>query len=165
MFPQEHDALAAAVGEALVEHEAHVAVVETTAGGLIAVRMLSVPGASRWFERGVVAYTRAAKAEVSERAEAVMAEHGAVSPEAVRELAERFRERTGATYTVAESGIAGPQDGRRSSKPVGSAAIAVATPNGTAVEERVFPGTRVEVMTQIAQHALEMLHRVLVGEA
>jgi PncC family amidohydrolase len=161
MFPQEHDALAAAVGEALIARDARVSVVETTAGGLIAVRMLSVPGASRWFERGVVAYTRAAKAELSEDAEALMAKHGAVSPELVCELAERFRERTGATYAVAESGIAGPQDGRRSSKPVGSAAIAVATSGGTAVEERVFPGTRVEVMTQIAQRALEMLRGVL----
>jgi PncC family amidohydrolase len=161
MYPLEDDALAAAIGEALVAREARVAVVETTAGGLIAARMLSVPGASRWFERGYIAYTRAAKLDVSPRAEAVMAEHGAVSPELVTALAEDARERAGTGYAVAESGIAGPQYGRRSSKPVGSAVIAVASPLGTRTEEHLFPGTRVEVMTRIAQRALEMLHQTL----
>lgn len=161
MFPQEHDALAAAVGKALVARNARVAVIETTAGGLISARMLSVPGASRWFERSVVAYTRAAKSELAPRAEAVMAAHGAVSGELVSELAERFRERTQAAYVVAESGIAGPQDGRRSSKPAGSAVIVVATPATVHIEEHLFDGSRVQVMTQIAQRALEMLREAI----
>ncbi len=163
MFPLERDELAAAVGEALVARSARVAVVETTAGGLISARLLSVPGASKWFERGIVAYTRQAKQDVSERAGAILAEHGAVSAELVAELAERIRERTGVSYTVAESGIAGPRDGRRSTKPVGSVVIAVASPQGTRIEEHVFAGTRVRVMTQIAQRSLEMLREVIEG--
>lgn len=157
MLPFERDELAAAAGEALLARGARVAVVETTAGGLISARMLSVPGASRWFERGVVAYTRQAKQDVSDRAGDILATYGAVSAELVTALAEGMRARAGATYAVAESGIAGPQDGRRSSKPVGSVVIAVASTAGTLVEEHVFAGTRVQVMTQIAQRSLEML--------
>lgn len=161
MFPLDDDALARAAGEALAAREARVAVVETTAGGLISARLLSVPGASRWFERGVVAYTREAKLDIGEQVEAVLAEHGAVSRELVAALAEGMRARSGAVYAIAESGIAGPQDGRRSSKPVGTAVIAVASSDGTRIEEHIFPGTRVEVMTQIAQRALELLRETV----
>jgi len=55
MYPQEHDTLAYAIGEALVARGSTLAVVETTAGGLISARLVSVAGASRWFERGIVA--------------------------------------------------------------------------------------------------------------
>lgn len=161
MFPLEDDELARAVGEALVAAEARVAVVETTAGGLISARMLSVPGASRWFERGVVAYTRDAKLDVSPQAAAVMSAHGAVSAELVTELASGIRERSGATHAIAESGIGGPQDGRRSSKPAGTSVIAIASPQGTRVETNAFTGTRAEVMAQIAQRSLELLRETL----
>lgn len=162
MWPREDDELAAAVGEALVARGARVAVVETTAGGLVSVRLVSVPGASRWFERGVVAYTRESKAELSPRAAEVMAAHGAVSAELVAVLAEAMRERSGAEFALVESGIAGPRDGRRSSKAAGTVAIAVATPEGTVVEEDFLPGTRVEVMARIAQRALEVLREAVV---
>lgn len=162
MWPREDDELAAAVGAALVARRARVAVVETTAGGLISARLVSVPGASRWFERGVVAYTRESKLELAPRAAAVMAAHGAVSGELVAVLAEAMRERSGAEFALAESGIAGPQDGRRSSKAPGTVVIAVATPEGTVVEEDFLPGTRAEVMIRIAERALEVLREAVV---
>lgn len=161
MYPLEDDALARAIGEGLVARGAQLAVVETTAGGLISARLVSAPGASRWFERGVVAYTRRAKLDVSADAEAVMATHGAVSPELVSHLAERVRDLGGAAYGMAESGIAGPQDGRHSVKPVGTTVIAVACPDRTVVESHVFPGGRVEVMSAIAQRSLELLRELL----
>lgn len=163
MFLLEHDELASAIGAALTARSARVAVVETTAGGLIAARMVSVPGASGWFEGGATAYSRASKIEVAADAASVLDAHGAVSAELVRTLAEGMRGRCGVEYAVAESGIAGPQDGRRSSKTAGTAFISVAGPDGTRVEEHAFTGTRVEVMTQIAERALEMLREALEG--
>jgi PncC family amidohydrolase len=164
MYPRAHDPLAHAIASALQIRGATVSVVETTAGGLISVRLLSVAGASQWFERSVVAYSRAAKLDVSAHADAILAEHGAVSPEFVTDQVEQLRTRTGATYAVGESGIAGPQTGRRSAKPVGSAVIAVASASGTRVEEHVLPGSRVEVMAAIAEHALRLLRDVVEGD-
>jgi PncC family amidohydrolase len=158
MYPQEHDSLAHSIGEALLARSATLAVVETTAGGLISARLLSVPGASQWFDRGVVAYSRAAKQELSANAEAILDEHGAVSREFVDDVLEQVWGRTGADYVVGESGIAGPQTGRRSAKPVGSAVIAVFAVPSTRIEEHVFPGSRVEVMMAIADRALAMLY-------
>ena len=161
MYPQEHDALAAAIGEMLVARGSTLAVVETSAGGLISTRLLSVPGASRWFERGVVAYTEAAKTEISTQAPGIIQRHGAVSAEFVADIAEQFRLRAGTDSALAESGIAGPQGPRRSGKPAGSVVIGVASARGTPVEAHLLPGTRAEVMMHIAQQALESLHRQL----
>ena len=153
----EDDTLAAAIGEALVARGEKVAVSETTAGGLISARMLSVPGASRWFESALVPYSSPTKWEVLGMDREIAREHGAVSPIWVTATAEAMRRATGAAWGVAESGIAGPQSSRRSPKPVGAVAIAVAGPEGPRAEEHIFPGTRVQVMEQITQRALELL--------
>jgi PncC family amidohydrolase len=157
----ENDDLAAAIGEALVARGARLAVAESTAGGLISARLLSVAGASRWFERGVVAYSGPSKRDYLGIDVEIIREHGAVSVEAVSASAVGFRAVTGADYAIAESGIAGPQGSRRSPKPVGFVVIAVAGPEKTIVEECTFPGNRAQVMEQIAQRSLEMLTKVL----
>jgi PncC family amidohydrolase len=154
---REDDSLAAGIGEALVARGEKVAVSETTAGGLISARMLSVPGASRWFESGIVPYSSPTKFEALGMDREVAREHGAVSPQWVTATAEAMRRMTGAAWAVAESGIAGPQGSRRSPKPVGSVVIAVVGPGGARAEEHVFPGSRVQVMGQIAERALAML--------
>lgn len=161
MFPLETDELAAAAGAALRRCDARVAVVETTAGGLIAARLVSVPGASGWFERGVVAYSRESKLDLAPDIGPVLDTQGSVSREFVHALAEATRASSGVDYAIAESGIAGPQDGRRSSKAAGTVFIALASATGTLVEACAFTGTRAEIMVQIADRALRMLREAL----
>lgn len=153
----ENDELCAAIGEALIARGEKVATSETTAGGLMAARMLSVPGASRWFDGGIVPYAGAHRWEQLKLDREIAREHGAVSPEWVSATAEALRAAMGPAWAVAESGIAGPQGSRRSPKPVGSVAIAVAGPSGTVSEEQIFPGTRVQVMEQIVERCLTLL--------
>lgn len=160
-FPLEDDVLAARIGELLVERGERVAVSETTAGGLLAARMLSVPGASRWFEGGLVPYTGVHKWEALGVDREIAREHGAVSPQWVSATAEGLVGATEAQWAVAESGIAGPQGSRRSPKPVGAVAIAVTGPNGTIAEEQTFPGSRAEVMRQITERCLDLLEQQL----
>lgn len=162
-FPLEDDALCAEIGELLVAGGEKVAVSETTAGGLISARMLSVPGASRWYDGGIVPYAGAHRWEQLGLDREIAREHGAVSPQWVSATAEGLRKAMGAAWAVAESGIAGPQGSRRSPKPVGSVVMAVTGPNGTVTEEHVFPGTRAQVMVQIAQRALELLREQIKG--
>ncbi len=160
-FPREDDSLAAAVGDLLVARGERVAVSETTAGGLISVRMLSVPGASRWYDGGLIPYAGAHRWDQLGLDLELVRRFGAVSPEWVRATAEGLRRALGCTWALAESGIAGPQGSRRSPKPVGSVVLALAGPSGTIVEEHHFPGSRVEVMLQIAERALLLLHATL----
>jgi PncC family amidohydrolase len=160
-FPLEEDQLAARIGDLLVARDERVAVSETTAGGLICARMLSVPGASRWFEGGIVPYTGVHKWEALGVDRAIAREYGAVSTQWVAATAEGLLRATEAAWAIAESGIAGPQGSRRSPKPVGSVAIAVAGPNGTVSEEQVFPGSRAGIMRQITERCLLLLEAQL----
>ena len=160
MSIQENDPLATRVGELLLAREARVAVAESTAGGLISARLISVSGASKWFERGLVAYTMSSKPDTLGVSIDFLREHGTVSPVAVAAIAESVRERAGVEYVVAESGMAGPIRGR-SPKPIGGVSFALASPDGTVSEEVHFEGSRVAIMEQIAEHALEMLVEAL----
>ena len=153
---REDDALAARAGELLLARGARVAVAESTAGGLISARLISVPGASKWFDRGLVAYALASKPDALGVSIDFLREHGAVGERAVAAIAESVRERAGVEYALAESGMAGPVRGR-SSKPIGAVALALAGPDGVNTEETRFEGTRVAIMERIAERALEML--------
>lgn len=157
MSISERDALSTSIGEALVARGSRVALAESTAGGLISARLLSVAGASRWFDRGIVAYSGAAKRQALDLDADFLLTHGAVSVETVSTTAETLRRHAGVDFAVAESGIAGPQSSRRSPKPVGTVVIAIAGPERTRCEERRFDGSRVEIMIQIAEAALAML--------
>ncbi len=148
------DARASEIAEALLAREERLAVVETTAGGLLSARLLSVPGASSWFDRGVVAYGGDSKQRYTGVTTEVLRTHGAVSAHAVAEMAAGMRTAAGVAWAVAESGIAGPQGSRRSPKPAGHVAIAVAGPDGVRAAEHQFQGSRVEVMAQIAEQCL-----------
>lgn len=164
-FPLEDDALAAEIGELLMARDEKVAVSETTAGGLISARMLSVAGASRWFESGLVPYSSPTKWEALGLDRDIAREHGGVSWQWVSATAEAMRKSTGAAWAVAESGIAGPQGSRRSQKAVGSVAIGVSSPGGTTAQEMVLPGTRAQVMVAISEKTLEMLRDALKASA
>jgi PncC family amidohydrolase len=160
-FPLEDDALAAAIGELLIARGEKLAVSETTAGGLVSARLLSVPGASRWYDGGIIPYAGAHRWIQLGLDLEIARQHGAVSGPWVAATAEGLRRALGCAWAVAESGIAGPQGSRRSPKPVGTVVIAVAGPAGTGVREYLFPGSRVEVMMQIAEQALRDLHAAL----
>jgi nicotinamide-nucleotide amidase len=118
---------AARVGRALLRRGETVAVVETSAGGLVLATLLGVPGASAWVRGGVVPYSAAARRALLGLDD--LGPAGTVSEEAALRLAEAARLRLGAAWAVAETGIAGPQTGRRSAKPAGLACLAVVGPN------------------------------------
>ena len=144
------------VGHLLTGRGWRIAVAETTTDGLICHRLVSVPGSSKYVERGIVAYSRAAKLDIPGVSEDLLSRFGAVSPETALALAEGIRRLAGVEVGLAETGIAGPIRGR-SPKPVGEAHIALSLPSGTHVEERLFHGERIDIQRQIAQRALEML--------
>lgn len=143
------------LGQLLKEKGWHIAVAESTAGGLTNHLIVSVPGASKYYLGGTITYTRNTKIHVLGVPEQVLDGPGSVSEEGAIAMAEGVRELTRADITIAETGIAGPVPGR-SSKPMGSAYIALCTPDGSRCEHHEFHGGRVEVMRQIAEKGLQM---------
>jgi len=140
----------------LVQRGETVAVAESMTGGALGARITSVPGSSKVFRGGVIAYTVSAKEALLGIPAALLKEYGPVSEEIAKAMAESVRERLGATYGVAITGNAGPTpdvDG----KPVGLAYIAVAGPNGTHVEKGQYRGVREDIQSRATQTALAQL--------
>ncbi len=119
VFGEDDETLEGAVGAMLVERGLSLAVAESCTGGALAARITSVPGASRYFRGGVVAYANAVKETALGVEGGALRAHGAVSEAVVRQMAEGVRVRLGADLGVATTGIAGPGGGTPA-KPVGT---------------------------------------------
>ena len=130
-----------------------LSVAETTTGGLITASIIAVPGSSAYYDRGIVAYSKASKIESLGIPEDRLAEHGAVSAETAELLALSVRKIAGTTYGLAETGIAGPIAGR-SPKPIGTAHVAFAGPHGVRSVSLQLEGDRQEIQCGIAEQAV-----------
>jgi nicotinamide-nucleotide amidase len=148
--------------ELLAKNNQTLAVAESCTGGLLANRMTNVPGASEVFLAGYVCYANQAKIDMLNIDPPLIEEHGAVSEEVARALAEHARGRAGSNYALATTGVAGP-DGGSPEKPVGTVYIALAASGETIAKKYFFPTDR-ETFKQIAtQTALELLRKKLIG--
>ena len=151
--------VAQTVADLLVRRGETVAVAESSAGGLVSAALVSRGGASAWFVGGVIPYGASVRRQwlgVEPR------DGGAVSASMAGALAEAVRERTGATWGVGETGIAGPQLGRRSLKAAGLGYVAVSGPGRTVVEViETGVDDRAENQEAFANAALSLLARVL----
>ena len=141
--------------DALAEDGATLATAESLTGGRLAAAVTAVPGASRVYVGGVVAYATTVKQTLLGVAEELVERHGVVSAECARAMAEGARAVLGATYAVSTNGVAGPepQEGRR----VGTVYLAVAGPDGTTVTVLELAGDRREIQDRTCEEAVSAL--------
>ena len=140
-----------------------LATAESCTGGMLAQRLTSVPGSSRYFLGGAVVYDDALKTTFADVAPLLIERDGAVSEPVARAMAEGIRARTGASLGVGITGIAGPSPGTGGDegKPLGLVYIAVAAPGGTQLKELRLTGDRERIRVWSSMHALEMIRRHL----
>lgn len=146
----------------LAERGETLSTAESLTGGMLASLLTDVPGASRSFRGGVVAYASELKESVLGVPAGVVAEHGVVSEPCAAAMAEGVRRLTGSTYAVATTGVAGPdlQEG----KPAGLVFVAVSAPSGTLVRELHLTGGRDAVRRDACGEGLDALAEVLTRE-
>jgi nicotinamide-nucleotide amidase len=150
--------------ELLGKKDATLAVAESCTGGLLADRLTDIPGASAVFLEGNVTYSNEAKMRTLGVPAELFCSVGAVSEEVARAMAEGALKRSGATYALSTTGIAGP-DGGTIEKPVGTVYIGMANrSSGTRIEKVFFPTDRRTFKRICTQHALEMLRKWLVAD-
>jgi nicotinamide-nucleotide amidase len=137
-----------------------VATAESCTGGLVAARLTSVPGSSDVFRGGVVAYANDVKVGELGVPRAILEEHGAVSAEAARAMAEGARDRLGADLAVSVTGVAGPGGGTEE-KPVGLVFLHAAGPDGDEARRIDLPGDREMIRGRATAAALHLLRRML----
>jgi nicotinamide-nucleotide amidase len=160
IFSTNGETLEQIVGYYLDMRGATLAVAESCTGGLLAERITSVPGSSRYFFGGAVVYDDSIKSALADVPPLLIKEHGAVSPQVATALAEGIRKRCHTTFGVGITGVAGPAGGTEK-KPVGLVYVALADENKTDVVERNFPGDRDRIRHWATQQALDMVRRKL----
>src|ERR1700686_689851 len=160
VYSRNGESLEQIVGYWLQMRNATVAGAESCTGGLLAERMTSIGGSSRYFVGGAVVYSNELKTELAGVPAAMIEKHGAVSPEVAAALAEGIRYRCEPTFGIGITGIAGPAGGSPE-KPVGLVFHSLASNSGTDVVERQFPGDRKLIRRFATQMALDMVRRKL----
>jgi nicotinamide-nucleotide amidase len=160
VYSDNGDSLEQIVSYFLQMRDATLSVAESCTGGLVAERLTSVSGSSRYFMGGAVVYSNELKTELADVPPDLIDVYGAVSEQVARALAEGIREKCGTTLGLGVTGVAGPTGGT-AEKPVGLVFHALASQNGTEVVKRNFPGDRARIRWFASQQALDMVRRKL----
>src|SRR5437867_9504954 len=149
------------VGRRLAMTDFTVAVAESCTGGLIAQRLTSVPGASKYFIEACVTYSNESKVRLLGVDKKLIKEFGAVSQQVARDMARGVRHRAKTDFGLAVTGIAGPGGGTED-KPVGLVYVALADDVHTEHKRLMLPGDRELIRWRASQAALDLLRRRLI---
>lgn len=160
IFGMDEETLPQVVGKLLLKKGESVAVAESCTGGFLSNELTNVPGASQYFERGVVAYSNRSKQEILGVKSATIKKFGTVSKECVKEMAQGIQKIGKATYGIGITGIAGPSGGTKE-KQVGTVFIGIAAPKKTIAQEYHFDRDRYEFKQLSSAAALNMLRKIL----
>jgi PncC family amidohydrolase len=167
MKPLDTDVLEAFIGQLLKQRGLTLAVAESCTGGLVSHRITNVPGSSAYYQGS--SYSNEIKERVLHVQRDTLERHGAVSEQAVREMAQGVRDVLCADVGMAVTGIAGPGGGTPE-KPVGLVYVALAAPDGVWAERYVWEGDRGDSLDRwenkalSAEAVLGLLRRYLEGQ-
>jgi nicotinamide-nucleotide amidase len=163
LYSRNGDSLETVVGELLLKNHATVSVAESATGGMLGERFTAAPGSSQYFVGGFITYNDAIKADLLGVPADLLKERGAVSREVAEAMAVGARRRTGSTYALSITGVAGP-DGGSDDAPKGTMYVGLADAAGTHVAHRQYLGDRQRIRTFVVQLALDTLRRRIIGK-
>jgi nicotinamide-nucleotide amidase len=159
----EDEKLEVSVGQLLSEKGLTLSIAESCTGGMISHLITSVPGSSRYFKGSIVAYSNEMKEKILGVHKGSLESFGAVSEQVVREMVLGTLKLFGTDYSVATSGIAGP-DGGTDEKPVGMVWIAVASASITRAAKFYFGNMRETNIQKASVTGLNMLRKLILDE-
>lgn len=162
IYARGDETLEEVIGKILSDRGLTIAVAESCTGGEVCSRITNVSGSSKYFERGIVTYSNAAKVELLKVNEDTLAEVGAVSREVAMQMAEGVRAVSGTDIGLSTTGILGPT-GATTNKPVGLVYIGYCDDKVCTAKKFLFGEDRILNKQRATQAALEMLRRKLLG--
>ncbi|OGU55163.1 MAG: competence/damage-inducible protein A [Ignavibacteria bacterium RBG_13_36_8] len=162
IYGKDNDKIEEIVAKLLIERGLKIAVAESCTGGLISSRLTNISGSSAYFERGLITYSNGSKVELLHVSEDIIQEHGSVSIEVARQMAEGVRATSGTDIGLAATGIMGPT-GATFQKSVGIVYVGLADEKICTAKEFHFREDRLLNKDRTAQAVLDMLRRHLLG--
>ncbi len=140
----------------LIKNKKSIAVAESCTGGLLSNLLTQIPGSSKYFILGVIAYSNKAKENILKVPVNIIAKKGAVSINVCERLAKSVRLMAKTDFGIGITGIAGPGGGSKE-KPVGTVFIAIDTKNKQICKKFNFTGSRITIRKKAALKALELV--------
>lgn len=147
-------------GKFLLKNNLTVAVAESCTGGLTSSLLTKIPGSSKYFILGIVAYHNRSKIRILKVPASLLIKKGAVSQEVAVRMAKSVRNLAKTDFGIGITGIAGP-GGEVPTKPVGTVFIALASKNKATCKKFFFLGNRSMVRKKAALKSLELLTQIL----
>jgi len=163
IYAENEESIESVIGKLLTEKNQTICTAESCTGGRIANLITSVPGSSAYFKGSIVAYDNSIKTQILDVKQDIIARNGAVSEQVVLSMAERIRRLFETDYSVATSGIAGP-DGGTDEKPVGILWIAVASEKGIVTLKEVFGTNRATNIDRFSIAALNLVRKQIINQ-
>ena len=148
------------VVELLEKHDLTISTAESCTGGLLAGRLINVPGVSEVYKEGFVTYTNKSKRKTLDVGKSTLKKYGAVSSQTAKEMAFGAAIAADTDVSLSVTGIAGP-DGGTSKKPVGLVYFGCFIRDNVYVEEHHFTGDRLSIRKQAVVSALGLLRRCI----
>jgi len=149
-----------AVAELLLANDLTLTCAESCTGGLLAARLVNIPGISEVFKSGIVTYANRAKRKILGVKKITLQKYGAVSEQTAEEMAKGASSIGKSDVAVSITGIAGP-DGGTAEKPVGLVYIGCSVKGQVTVQEYHFSGSREKIRESAASAALALMRRCI----
>jgi nicotinamide-nucleotide amidase len=163
IYGENLDTLPQVIGNLLVQKNATLATAESCSGGFLAHQITSVSGSSNYYLGSIIAYHNLVKENLLNIPNSILVEHGAVSEACVKSMAENVKSILNTKYSIATSGIAGPNGGTID-KPVGTVWIAVSGPRQTIAKVFNFGDNRERTIERTALMGLDMLRKIILND-
>jgi nicotinamide-nucleotide amidase len=162
-YGADNDTLPSVIGQILKDKKQTIAVAESFTGGLLAERIVSVPGASNYFRLGMVCYSTSMKIELLGVDKDIIDNHTVYSAEVASQMAEKVRKLAGSGWGIGTTGLAGPATENDDGK-VGTIFVAVASENRTEVRKLNYAGMKREDIIFLGSQAAINLLRLTILE-
>lgn len=164
LYGIDNDTLESVVGNLLAERNLTIALAESCTGGLVSKMLTDIAGSSKYIGLNLVTYSNEAKQKLLGVSEALLKEHGAVSAQCAKAMAEGLRALTGADLALSITGLAGPGGGT-TEKPVGLVYLGLAHGNGYRPGTVRLPAefSRDEIRHRTANEALNLVRLFLIA--
>lgn len=157
---EEDNSIEAIIGKNLTENKLTLSLAESCTGGKISERLTANAGASKYYNGGLVAYTKNVKIKILSVSEELIEKHSVVSSEVAESMAVNARQLFKSDYAIATTGNAGPTKDE-TVEDLGIVYIAIASENGVIAEKFSFGNHRVKVINKAVNKSFEMLYKLI----